>query len=243
MWIRRITHALRVGLLMVGTVFMGKGKLKATEGGRVGLVRQRLEARLRRELDLGHFRLGDPVFVRIFKESRELEVWIKPQGGEEFQLWKTFPIAAMSGTLGPKVQQGDGQAPEGFYTVDARALNPQSAYHLAFNVGYPNRYDREHGHNGSLIMVHGSNKSIGCFAMTDPVIEEIYLVAEAALQAGQAEFPVHVFPFRMTRERMEQMQGSKWAPFWENLRVGYKRFELTHLPPEVKVEDGCYIFG
>ena len=136
------------------------------------------------------------------------------------------------------------QAPEGFYSVTKSQLNPASSYHLAFNIGYPNEYDRAHQRTGSLIMVHGSNVSIGCFAMTDPVIEEIYLVVEAALNHGQERVPVHVFPFRMTEERMAnaRMQNDVWLGFWETLKEGHDLFEAKKLPPEVSVRDGRYAF-
>ena len=146
----------------------------------------------------------------------------------------------MSGHLGPKLAEGDRQAPEGFYEVDAGALNPESDCHLSFNTGYPNTFDTSLGRTGSWIMVHGSTGSLGCFAMTDPVIEEIYLVCEAALQHGQPSFFVHVFPFRMTEERMLTAATSEWLPFWENLREGYARFEETQVPPAVRLEDGHY---
>jgi murein L,D-transpeptidase YafK len=149
----------------------------------------------------------------------------------------------MSGKLGPKLKEGDLQAPEGFYEVGKKQLNPMSRFHLSFNVGYPNAYDRYHGRTGSLIMVHGSNVSIGCFAMTDPVIEEIYLLVEAALKGGQEAVKVQVFPFRMTPEKMSAVEG-EWAGFWrDELWPGYERFERTGVPPEVGVREGRYRVG
>lgn len=186
--------------------------------------------------------LGNPVFIRIFKESGELEVWVKPKSSATFKPWRKWPIAAMSGTLGPKLKEGDRQAPEGFYSVGRQALNPRSTYHLSFNIGYPNAYDRAHQRTGSFIMVHGNAVSIGCYAMTDPVIEWIYLVVEAALMAGQREVPVHVFPFRMTEQRMLQARQEHPAllPFWTMLKAGYTAFETTSRPPEIRVEGGVY---
>ena len=89
-------------------------------------------------------------------------------------IFKTYPICSYSGGLGPKIQQGDRQAPEGFYLVSLEQLNPRSKYYLAFNVGFPNAYDRAYGRTGSNIMVHGDCTSSGCYAMTDAVMEEIY---------------------------------------------------------------------
>ena len=182
---------------------------------------------------------GSSVYIRIFKAEAQLEVWL--QHGAGYELFKTYPICAMSGTLGPKEREGDAQSPEGFYSVTASKLNPMSNYHLAFDIGYPNTYDRSLGRTGSFIMVHGNCVSIGCFAMTDPGIEEIYLLAEAALAKGQRAFAVHVFPFRMTAENTTQHASSKWAPFWSDLKAGYDAFEAKHVPPEVDVRAGRYV--
>jgi murein L,D-transpeptidase YafK len=141
------------------------------------------------------------------------------------------------------LKEGDLQAPEGFYEVGIKQLNPMSRFHLSFNIGYPNAYDQHHGRTGSLIMVHGSNVSIGCFAMTDPVIEEIYLLVEAALKAGQVAVPVHVFPFRMTAERIAQAEaeGAAWLSFWrDELAPPYAAFEKKGVPPGVKSVEGRY---
>ena len=148
----------------------------------------------------------------------------------------------MSGTLGPKLAEGDCQAPEGFYFVANRHLNPRSTYHLSFNLGFPNAYDLAHGRTGSHLMVHGSDMSIGCFAMTDPGIEEIYTLCAAALAKGQPFFRVHIFPFRMNEERMTKAAGDPWEEFWKNLKEGHDLFERNHVPPEVNVQDKRYVF-
>jgi len=131
---------------------------------------------------------GSPVFIQIFKEEKELEMWIKKE--DAFQLFRTYSIVAMSGHLGPKLREGDRQSPEGFYFVTPSRMNPNSRFHLSFNLGYPNRYDQAHKRTGSALMVHGNRVSIGCFAMTDPKIEEIYCLADAALRNGQKFFRV-----------------------------------------------------
>jgi murein L,D-transpeptidase YafK len=182
------------------------------------------------------------VFIRIFKEERELELWVRDRESGKFKHFRTWPVVAMSGKLGPKLAEGDRQAPEGFYFVTRRLMNPKSRFHLAFNIGYPNDYDRAHGRTGSAIMVHGNRVSIGCFAMTDAKIEEIYTLCDAALNAGQPFFRVHVFPFRMTRERMAETDGEPWREFWLNLKEGYDWFQTHHLPPDVGVKDGLYTF-
>jgi len=182
---------------------------------------------------------GSSVYIRIFKAEAQLEVWL--QHGAQYELFKTYPICAESGTLGPKEREGDEQSPEGFYSVTASKLNPRSNYHLSFDIGYPNAYDRSLGRTGSFIMVHGNCVSIGCFAMTDPGIEDIYLLAQAALARGQKSVAVHVFPFRMTAENTRQHASSRWAPFWSELKAGYDAFEAKHVPPDVEVRGGHYV--
>ena len=121
---------------------------------------------------------GAPLYLRIFKASDELEVWV--EAGARYQRLRTWPICTWSGGLGPKLRQGDGQAPEGFYEVAAPQLNPSSRFHLSFNLGYPNAFDRAHGRTGDYLMVHGNCVSIGCYAMGDAAIEEIYTLVAAA---------------------------------------------------------------
>lgn len=184
------------------------------------------------------FRLGAPIFIRIFKESHELELWVKRE--DSYALFKTYPIACFSGTLGPKLMEGDKQAPEGFYTVSPAQMNPNSMFHLSFNIGYPNRYDIAHHRTGSAIMVHGDIVSIGCFAMTDRTIEEIYTIADHALNAGQPFFPVHIYPFRMTAENLKHHAASPYIDFWRSLQPGYLFFEAQHRPPRVSVQGREY---
>jgi murein L,D-transpeptidase YafK len=183
---------------------------------------------------------GAPVFIRIFKEEKELEVWLEQ--GEVFKHFCTYEIAGLSGTLGPKQREGDRQAPEGFYYVTPSRMNPHSRFHLSFDLGYPNAYDRAHQRTGSAIMVHGNQASIGCFAMTDAKIEEIYALADAALRNGQKFFRVHCFPFRMTARNMGKHRRSKWITFWENLQTGYVFFERTKQPPNVLLRNKKYVF-
>ncbi|MFI3244437.1 MAG: 2-dehydro-3-deoxyphosphooctonate aldolase [Akkermansia sp.] len=165
--------------------------------------------------------LGRPVFIRIIKEALVLELWTQDEE-QQWQLMKSYPILAMSGELGPKTKEGDKQAPEGFYEVRRGQLNPNSRFHLAFNIGYPNAYDRSLGRTGSFIMVHGSHYSIGCFAMGDDGIEEIYTMVAQALEQGQVAVPVQIYPFKMTDERMEKEKNHPAFPFWKGyLKEGW----------------------
>lgn len=186
--------------------------------------------------------LGAPMFVRIFKRSSELEIWLQTEDGR-FALFKTYIICRYSGNLGPKLKLGDKQAPEGFYSVRFDQMNPWSNNHLSFNLGYPNAYDRAHQRSGSALMVHGGCSSIGCFAVTDYYMDEIYTLADAALAAGQAEIPVHIFPFRLTKSNLAPYRTSPWHEFWLNLKQGYDLFEMYRLPPKVEVIDGRYVFS
>ncbi|MBC8012527.1 MAG: murein L,D-transpeptidase [Methyloceanibacter sp.] len=181
-----------------------------------------------------------PILVRIFKAESELEVW-KAKDDGRFYLFKTYPICSYSGGLGPKVEQGDRQSPEGFYLVSQEQLNPRSKYYLAFNMGFPNTYDRAYGRTGANLMVHGDCTSSGCYAMTDAVIEEIFILAREALQAGQPAFQVQAFPFRMTPANMTAHKDDKWYDFWKNLKEGYDYFEISRLPPKVAVCEKRYL--
>jgi murein L,D-transpeptidase YafK len=183
---------------------------------------------------------GVPLFMRIFKLESELELWVAKEG--RYVLFATYPICLWSGRLGPKLREGDRQAPEGFYAVAADQLNPNSAWHRSFNLGYPNAYDRAHGRTGSFLMVHGGCLSVGCYAMTDNVVDEIWRLVTAALDAGQERFAVHVFPFRMTGRNLKLRRGDRWAGFWADLKTGYDLFEENRIPPSVSVCKGRYAF-
>ena len=185
--------------------------------------------------------LGAPLYIRLFKLEAEMEVWMRGPSGA-YQLFRTYPICNWSGDVGPKVKEGDKQAPEGFYVVTARQMNPNSKFYLSFNLGYPNAYDRARGYTGSALMVHGGCRSQGCYAITDDAIQELYILARDAFATGQREFPVHAFPFRMTEEAMAFRAGNQWQAFWKNLKQGYEIFEQTRLPPLVGVKDRQYVF-
>ncbi|HSX62627.1 MAG TPA: L,D-transpeptidase family protein, partial [Tahibacter sp.] len=181
--------------------------LDANAATRAGDAAARVTPALQRDLKPLGLQIGAPVFVRIFKREGELELWMAGRDGG-YTLFRTYPICRYSGDLGPKRRQGDNQAPEGFYRVARGQLNPASRYHLAFNLGYPNAYERAHGYTGDFLMVHGSCVSIGCYAMGDAAIEEIYTLADAALRAGQPAFEVHAFPFRLDAAALAGERGS-----------------------------------
>lgn len=201
-------------------------------------VAARVEPGLKAELTKRGLSIGAPLFLRIFKEPATLEVWIQKKN--TFHLFRTYPIRAFSGKLGPKLKEGDGQAPEGCYYVKPDQMNPNSSYHLSFNLGYPNALDRSLGRTGSALMVHGSFVSIGCYAMGDENIEEIWTLCCRALEHGQPFFRVHCFPFPLTQSNIEARQKNPWSAFWSDLKPVYERFENTRVPPDVTVSDGHY---
>jgi len=169
-----------------------------------------------------------PILVRIFKEEAELEVWKQDSSGH-FQLLKIFPICRWSGDLGPKLHQGDRQAPEGFYTVTPELMNPNSNYYLAIN------------RNGSLLMIHGDCSSMGCYAMTDEQISEIYSLARDSL-LGRPSFQVQAYPFRLTPANLARHRTHPQFAFWKMLKIGNDHFEAAHLEPKVDVCDRRYVF-
>ncbi len=183
-----------------------------------------------------------PILIRAYKKEAELEVWKQARDGRFVHL-KTFPICRWSGQLGPKTRQGDRQVPEGFYMVGPRQMNPNSAYYLSFDIGYPNAYDRAHGGSGAYLMVHGTCSSAGCFAMTDKAVGEIYAIAREALAAGQPAFQFQSYPFRMTAENMARHRSDPNIAFWRQLKEGSDRFEAIREEPAVGVSDGRYVFG
>jgi murein L,D-transpeptidase YafK len=182
---------------------------------------------------------GDAVFIRIFKAESELEIWMR--SGNRFVLLDTYPVCHWSGTVGPKIHEGDKQTPEGFYEVTRRQLHLIGRHPRSLNLGFPNAYDKVNQRTGSYILVHGGCSSVGCFAMTNSVVAEIYDLAERALKGGQERVQVHVFPFRMTDANMASYGKSEWLPFWQNLKEGYDAFEQTRVPPQIGVCDKRYL--
>ena len=185
-------------------------------------------------------KLDSPLFVRVFKEESELEVWKQREDGR-FYHFKTYPICNWSGGLGPKVQQGDMQAPEGFYSVPQNQMNPNSQYHLAFNLGYPNAYDRANKRSGDFLMIHGKCKSAGCYAMTDALIEEIYALARESFIGGQDAIRIHAFPFRLTDANLNRHKTNPHYKFWLTLKEGYDYFETARMAPTVAVCERRYV--
>lgn len=183
--------------------------------------------------------LGAPVYFRLTKEPAVMTAYVQDAEGE-YEAFRSWPVCAFSGKLGPKQAEGDLQAPEGFYAVSPGQMNPSSAFHLSFDLGYPNAFDRAKGRTGSYLMVHGDCVSVGCYAMTDEAIEEIWTLMQAALEHGEGTVPVHIFPFPMTAANLQRHAGDPNASFWRSLAPAWQAFEDTGRVPQVRVADGSY---
>ena len=185
---------------------------------------------------------SSPIMLRILKEEGRLEVW-KADRSNRFQVVRNYKICAWSGKLGPKMKEGDRQAPEGFYPLSRAQMNPNSSYFLAINTGFPNNYDRANKASGSNLMIHGACSSSGCYSMTDEQMLEIFALARDAFDGGQKAVQLQAFPFRMTAENMARHRNNPNIEFWKMLKVGWDHFEITKRPPEVNVCEGRYVFN
>ena len=212
--------------------------IEISSNSKVDRIIREVTPGLKKELQEKNLTYGSPIFIRIFKLTSKLELWVQKK--EKFVLFKTYDICAYSGELGPKTKRGDYQAPEGFYAVRPDSLNPWSRYHLSFNLGYPNEYDRQHGYTGDALMVHGKCVSIGCYAMGNQNIAEIYTLAVAAFKSGQPFFRVHLFPFVLNDETLDEFKDHKWYSFWKDLQPGYEYFNQHKTPPNITVKNKLY---
>jgi murein L,D-transpeptidase YafK len=185
---------------------------------------------------------GQAMVIRIFKQEKTLEVWKRTTSGT-FKMFKAYDICAFSGNLGPKIKEGDRQSPEGFYTITPGLMNPKSNYYLAFNTGFPNKFDRSWGRTGSDLMVHGDCSSRGCYAMTDEGIAEIYALARETFKGGNPSFQLQIFPFKMNAGNIAAQSGSEHLSFWKDIKEGYDLFELTKSPPTWDVCERQYVFN
>ena len=234
-------------VLLVGATFLF-GWSQSSASSRVEKAHSRYAASQAANFEALGLDPGAQIFIRIVKSTPGddspgvLEAFVEDRTGE-FVLYKRWDICAWSGTLGPKLREGDGQSPEGFYFITRSSLNPYSNYHLSFNLGFPNAHDRANGWTGSFLMVHGNCVSIGCYAMTDDGIEEIYTLITSALDGGQRFIRVHIFPFEMTNENLQRFKDDPNVDFWENLKEGWDWFETFKAPPNVTVVDKGYAFS
>lgn len=227
-------------LLLLLFLLFADGKTELPDSKLASDTRNTVWPQLVKELQGKDLTPGSPVFIRIFKSEHILEVWVK--ASQQYKLFKTYPICYFSGGLGTKTRINDGKSPEGFYTIQPKQLNPNSHYHLAMNIGYPNQLEKLKGYTGTDIMIHGHCASIGCYAMTDPLIDEIYTIVYKAFEAGQKSIPVHIFPFKLRDDYIGGMTTHLSYPLWLNMKTGYDLFETNHIPPIVSVMNNEYAF-
>ncbi len=187
------------------------------------------------------------VFLRLFKDLDVLELWVQPHATRPYLHLKDYPVCARSGELGPKRRRGDLQVPEGFYRVTA--FHPTSMFHLSLRISYPNASDRLRATGadpGGDILIHGECCTIGCVPITNPLIEELYLIALDSYARYRHWPEVHLFPERLDDEGMARLRerfGNRedLFEFWKELQPGYLLFEEFRIPPQVSVgRDGRY---
>lgn len=219
-------------LTLVATAALAKDKVKD--------IRERRAADLKTLVEKAGLTYPvDEVYLRGLKKERLLELWAGKKG-EPMVLVKSYPFCAASGELGPKRKEGDEQVPEGLYEVPE--FNPTSDYHLSMKVSYPNASDRirsDPKRPGGLIYLHGNCASIGCIAIQDEPIEEVYLIA---IDAKRRPIRFDIFPTRLTAEGLASLEGSN-AEFWKELAPAYTAFEANHRPASFTVskKTGAYI--
>ncbi len=232
----KLFHTLLISLLL-----MVNTKTWLPDSKRASDVRNKVWPQMQKQLKTMGFRDDQPVYIRVFKETGILEIWVL--SGKQYKLFNKYLICYYSGGLGTKTRNGDNKCPEGYYTIKPAQLNPVSNYHLAINIGYPNALEQQRGYQGNAIMIHGYCASIGCYAMNDQQIEEIYTIVYEALLHGQSSIELNIFPFKMDADHMKTHADSPYLPFWKNLKSGYDLFEKTHVPPVVSVSNKNYVFA
>ena len=189
------------------------------------------------------------IYIRSFKYDSQLEVWVRDEDNEKFKLFKTYKVCAMAGTLGPKRFQDDYQVPEGFYYINQ--FKPNSNYHLALGINYPNVSDRILSDSlspGGGIYIHGNCVTTGCIPILDNQIEEVYLLAAMAKSAGEDFIPVHIFSVRYNKEKSMQYlskttkDDQKVQKFEVNLKEVYDYFEEHKTLPFISInKKGEYV--
>ena len=199
---------------------------------RVRNAREKHEQNLTKELKSAGIPLKslEMLFV-AFKEEQRLDVYVKTREATAFALWKSFPVCAASGVLGPKSRQGDLQVPEGCYSIDR--FNPLSQFHLSLGLNYPNSADKKRSKAANLggdIFIHGKCVTIGCLPMTDETMEQLYILAVHAKNNGQSKIPVYIFPFELSDPRLEREKQHPHYPFWKSLQPLYRRIKEKPAP-------------
>ncbi len=189
------------------------------------------------------------IYLRVFKQDMRMEIWIKPQGQQQYILFKDYSVCMLSGIPGPKRMGGDKQIPEGFYNIDK--FNPLSGYWLSMRLNYPNLSDvvlGKRGYLGGDIFIHGACQTVGCVPMTDDKIKEIYWLCLQAYQNGQKDIPVHIYPYEYGKGELDTSHNkvedlAELNRLWNNIAQCYYYFEEKKELPFIHVnQDGSYSF-
>ncbi len=213
-----------------------------TDGLQSAKAMKELSPEMKAELTQKNMPIESPILVRLFKQEAEFEVWKQDATGR-YELLRTYPICRWSGELGPKIREGDRQAPEGFYNITPASMNPNSQFYLSINTGYPNSFDKSLNRTGAALMIHGDCSSRGCYAMTDDQISEIYALAREAFFGGQRSFQLQAYPFRLTPANFAKHRNNPNMAFWKMLKEGSDQFEVSHMEPKVEVCEKRYVFN
>ena len=245
-------------LVVIVLILLGAGKIFAQQSfidnqkmfPKVGEAYREKEELLKKEFEKkGLTYPAKYMFIRSFKLDSEMEIWVKNNASDTFRLFKSYRVCTLSGKMGPKRKEGDRQVPEGFYYIND--FNPNSNYHLSLGINYPNFSDRilsDAKNPGGEIYIHGNCITVGCIPLTDEFIDEVYIMAVNAKNAGQDFIPVHVFPVKFGNTGSMNYLGTfsltdgSSKQFWAELRGAYDYFEKHHRLPVVLVDDkGKYI--
>ena len=201
---------------------------------------------LEKFLNAGGYGSNFSMLINAYIAEGKLEVWLKSKSSPTYSLFRTYNFCAHSGTIGPKVIEGDGQTPEGFYYINV--FNPVSSFHLSLGLNYPNAVDLARTGKdrkpGNDIYIHGNCVTVGCIPLTDDKIKEVYILGVEARNAGQDKIPVNIFPFKMTNANMKKYvaQFSIQANFWKTLQLGYLAFEKRKNQAKIMEVKGKYVF-
>ncbi len=183
------------------------------------------------------------IFIRIFKQEKLLEVWGKSKSDTIYKQITSYPLCAVSGSVGPKRMEGDEQMPEGIYNIVH--FNPNSNFYLSLKIDYPNLSDIKfckYNKCGGDIFIHGNCITTGCFPIGDDAIKELYILAIEATSQGQHRIPVHIFPSKLSDKNLEDIVRiqPQHEFFWKTLQPIYQYFENIKKVPQVKVSNKGY---
>jgi murein L,D-transpeptidase YafK len=189
------------------------------------------------------------VYLRSFKLENIIELWVKDESNPKFQFFKAFKVCGSNGKLGPKRKEGDKQVPEGFYYINQ--FNPNSNYHLSLGINYPNVSDRilaDAVKPGGEIYIHGDCVSVGCLAINDEQIEDLYLLSAIAKSSGQEYVPVHIFPAKFNASKSKEVVGkilkenTEYTPFVNAMQSVFYYFEKERQLPAILINGkGQYV--